>query len=73
MHDAQRKEAGSFVQKTFLGEQSVFNNCVGNYVCVCVCLCQSVCGGTDWLSYGQTFFMVGMLLGSLVVGAISDR
>ncbi|XP_070849985.1 solute carrier family 22 member 13 [Chaetodon trifascialis] len=33
----------------------------------------SVCGWTDWLSYGQSFFMVGMLLGSLVGGALSDR
>uniref|UniRef100_A0A3Q3EPN5 Si:dkey-190l8.2 n=1 Tax=Labrus bergylta TaxID=56723 RepID=A0A3Q3EPN5_9LABR len=44
-------------------------------MCVCVCLCvrQSVCGWTDWLSFGQTLFMVGLLLGSLVGGAISDR
>ncbi|TKS65316.1 Solute carrier family 22 member 13 [Collichthys lucidus] len=33
----------------------------------------SVCGWTDWLSYGQTVYMVGMLLGSLSGGAISDR
>ncbi|XP_070711778.1 solute carrier family 22 member 6 isoform X2 [Pempheris klunzingeri] len=33
----------------------------------------SVCGWTDWLSYGQTLYMVGMLLGSLVGGAMSDR
>ncbi|XP_045906751.1 solute carrier family 22 member 6 [Micropterus dolomieu] len=33
----------------------------------------SVCGWTDWLSYGQTLFMVGLLLGSLFGGAISDR
>ncbi|XP_031179691.1 solute carrier family 22 member 13 isoform X2 [Sander lucioperca] len=33
----------------------------------------SVCDWTDWLSYGQTFFMVGLLLGSLFGGAISDR
>ncbi|KAM7375571.1 hypothetical protein PAMA_014603 [Pampus argenteus] len=33
----------------------------------------SVCGWTDWLSYGQTLFMVGLLLGSLVGGALSDR
>nr|XP_020516965.1 solute carrier family 22 member 13-like isoform X1 [Labrus bergylta] len=33
----------------------------------------SVCGWTDWLSFGQTLFMVGLLLGSLVGGAISDR
>ncbi|XP_017290049.1 solute carrier family 22 member 6 isoform X2 [Kryptolebias marmoratus] len=33
----------------------------------------SVCGWTDWLSYGQTSYMVGMLLGSLVGGAISDK
>lgn len=33
----------------------------------------SVCAWADWLSYGQTLFMVGMLLGSLVGGAISDR
>ncbi|XP_035533294.1 organic cation transporter-like protein [Morone saxatilis] len=42
-------------------------------MCVCVCLRQSVCGWTDRLSYGQTLFMVGMLLGSLVGGALSDR
>ncbi|XP_039649728.1 organic cation transporter-like protein [Perca fluviatilis] len=33
----------------------------------------SVCDWTDWLSYSQTFFMVGLLLGSLFGGAISDR
>ncbi|XP_071335729.1 solute carrier family 22 member 13 isoform X1 [Trachinotus anak] len=33
----------------------------------------SVCGWTGWLSYGQTLFMVGLLLGSLIGGAISDR
>ncbi|XP_053170787.1 solute carrier family 22 member 6 [Scomber japonicus] len=33
----------------------------------------SVCGWTDWLSYGQTLYMVGLLLGSLVGGALSDR
>ncbi|XP_040887918.1 solute carrier family 22 member 13 isoform X2 [Toxotes jaculatrix] len=33
----------------------------------------SVCGWTDWLSYGQTLFMAGLLLGSLIGGAISDR
>ncbi|XP_073351574.1 solute carrier family 22 member 13 isoform X1 [Pagrus major] len=33
----------------------------------------SVCGWTDLLSYGQTLYMVGLLLGSLVGGAISDR
>lgn len=42
-------------------------------MCACVCVCQSVCGWTDWLSYGQTLFMVGLLLGSLVGGALSDR
>ncbi|XP_068458118.1 si:dkey-190l8.2 isoform X2 [Clinocottus analis] len=33
----------------------------------------SVCDWTDWLPYGQTLYMVGLLLGSLVGGAISDR
>ncbi|XP_005749464.1 solute carrier family 22 member 8 isoform X1 [Pundamilia nyererei] len=33
----------------------------------------SVCGWTDWLSYGQMLFMTGLLLGSLFGGAISDR
>ncbi|XP_042370931.1 solute carrier family 22 member 6, partial [Plectropomus leopardus] len=33
----------------------------------------SVCGWTGWLSYGQTLYMVGLLLGSLFGGAISDR
>ncbi|XP_069377640.1 solute carrier family 22 member 13 isoform X1 [Paralichthys olivaceus] len=33
----------------------------------------SVCGWTDWLSYGQTVFMVGQLLGSLIGGEVSDR
>ncbi|XP_068586133.1 solute carrier family 22 member 7-like [Cebidichthys violaceus] len=33
----------------------------------------SVCEWTDWLAYSQTLFMVGLLLGSLVGGAISDR
>lgn len=39
----------------------------------CVCVCQSVCAWTEWLSYSHTLFMVGMLLGSLFGGAISDR
>lgn len=39
----------------------------------CVCVRQSVCAWTEWLSYSQTLFMVGMLLGSLFGGAISDR
>ncbi|MEQ2298971.1 hypothetical protein AMECASPLE_010648 [Ameca splendens] len=34
---------------------------------------ESVCSWTDWLSYGQTVYMVGLLLGSVVGGAISDR
>ncbi|KAM4560369.1 solute carrier family 22 member 6 isoform 2-T2 [Odontesthes bonariensis] len=34
---------------------------------------ESVCGWTDWLPYGQPVFMTGLLLGSLVGGAISDR
>lgn len=33
----------------------------------------SVCGWSHLLSYGQTLFMVGLLLGSLVGGTISDR
>ncbi|XP_035500848.1 organic cation transporter-like protein isoform X2 [Scophthalmus maximus] len=33
----------------------------------------SVCDWTEWLSYGQTVFMVGLLLGSLIGGEISDR
>ncbi|XP_077404572.1 solute carrier family 22 member 6 [Vanacampus margaritifer] len=33
----------------------------------------SACGWTAWLSYGQTVYMVGQLLGSLVGGALSDR
>ncbi|XP_056883191.1 solute carrier family 22 member 13 isoform X2 [Takifugu flavidus] len=33
----------------------------------------SACGWVDWLSCSQTLFMVGMLLGSLFGGAISDR
>ncbi|XP_037099059.1 solute carrier family 22 member 6 isoform X3 [Syngnathus acus] len=33
----------------------------------------SVCGQTPWLSHGRIVFMVGMLLGSLVGGALSDR
>ncbi|KAK5874760.1 hypothetical protein CesoFtcFv8_027319 [Champsocephalus esox] len=33
----------------------------------------SVCDWTDLLAYGQTLFMVGLLLGSLVGGALSDR
>ncbi|XP_004066544.2 solute carrier family 22 member 6 isoform X1 [Oryzias latipes] len=32
----------------------------------------SVCSWTDWLSYGQSAFMMGLLLGSLVGGALSD-
>lgn len=39
----------------------------------CVCVRQSVCAWTEWLPYSQTLFMVGMLLGSLFGGAISDR
>ncbi|XP_077370396.1 solute carrier family 22 member 6 isoform X2 [Festucalex cinctus] len=38
------------------------------YICT-----KSVCGWTAWLSYGQTAYMVGLLLGSLVGGALSDR
>ncbi|XP_012709393.2 solute carrier family 22 member 13 isoform X2 [Fundulus heteroclitus] len=34
---------------------------------------ESVCSWTDWLSYGQTVYMVGLLLGSVVGGAVSDR
>ncbi|XP_031697430.1 organic cation transporter-like protein, partial [Anarrhichthys ocellatus] len=33
----------------------------------------SVCEWTDWLVYSQTLYMVGLLLGSLVGGALSDR
>lgn len=33
----------------------------------------SVCDWTDLLAYGQTLFMVGLLLGSLVGGVLSDR
>ncbi|XP_033836099.1 solute carrier family 22 member 6 [Periophthalmus magnuspinnatus] len=33
----------------------------------------SVCSWRRWLCYGQTLFMVGLLLGSLVGGAISDK
>lgn len=33
----------------------------------------SVCSWRRWLPFGQTLFMVGQLLGSLVGGAISDR
>ncbi|XP_029282565.1 solute carrier family 22 member 13 isoform X1 [Cottoperca gobio] len=33
----------------------------------------SVCAWTDWLPYAQTLYMVGLLLGSLVGGALSDR
>ncbi|XP_061540032.1 si:dkey-190l8.2 [Phycodurus eques] len=33
----------------------------------------SVCGWTPCLSYGQTIFMVGLLLGSLVGGVLADR
>lgn len=32
----------------------------------------SVCSWRRWLPFGQTLFMVGMLLGSLIGGAISD-
>lgn len=39
----------------------------------CVCVRQSVCAWTEWLPYSQTLFMIGMLLGSLFGGAISDR
>ncbi|KAK9524258.1 hypothetical protein VZT92_018110 [Zoarces viviparus] len=34
---------------------------------------ESVCEWTDWLAYSQTLYMVGLLLGSLVGGALSDR
>nr|XP_057908027.1 solute carrier family 22 member 6 isoform X2 [Doryrhamphus excisus] len=37
------------------------------------CVCQSLCSWTRWLSYGQTAFMVGLLLGTLMGGALSDR
>ncbi|XP_029922449.1 solute carrier family 22 member 13 [Myripristis murdjan] len=33
----------------------------------------SVCMWTDWLPYGQTLYMIGLLLGSLFGGAVSDR
>ncbi|XP_077462560.1 solute carrier family 22 member 6 isoform X2 [Stigmatopora argus] len=33
----------------------------------------SVCDWTPWLSYSQSVYMVGLLLGSLVGGVLSDR
>ncbi|KAG7502223.1 solute carrier family 22 member 13-like [Solea senegalensis] len=33
----------------------------------------SVCAWTHWLSYGQTVFMFGQLLGSMIGGTLSDR
>lgn len=51
------------------GKTSVVLCCIT----ACVCVRQSVCAWTEWLSYSQTLFMVGMLLGSLFGGAISDR
>ena len=56
--------------------------CVYVYVCLCVCVCLSVCVTPQWslvcdksglTELSQTVIMIGMAIGALFFGSLSDR